>query len=84
MPGINKPTFFVGSSSKGLELARAVRSLLTDDAEVTLWNEGLFRITDTFIEGLVNALPRFDFATVVCRTPVSRYEENLWLRPTSC
>jgi hypothetical protein len=65
---INKPTrpaLFVGSSTEGLDLARAVRSLLTEDAEVTLWNEGLFAIGNTFIESLVNAVPTFDFAALV-------------------
>ena len=62
---MSKPTLFVGSSSEGLDVARAVRALLAEDAEVTLWNEGFFIITDTFIESLVNALPRFDFAALV-------------------
>jgi predicted nucleotide-binding protein len=62
---MNRPALFVGSSSEGLDLARAVRALLADDAEVTLWNEGFFAITDTFIESLVNALPRFDFAALL-------------------
>jgi predicted nucleotide-binding protein len=77
MPGINKTTLFVGSSSEGLELARAERSLLTDDAELTLWNEGLFRITDTFIESLVNALPRFDFTTLVLSTDDLTISRNI-------
>ncbi len=59
------PTLFVGSSSEGLDLARAVRSLLTDDAVVTLWNEGLFTLSNTFIESLVNVVPQFDFAAIV-------------------
>jgi Predicted nucleotide-binding protein containing TIR-like domain len=62
---VSKPTLFVGSSSEGLEVARAVRALLAEDAEVTLWNEGFLTITDTFIESLVNAAPRFDFAALV-------------------
>ena len=32
---------------------------------MTLWNEGFFALGNTFIESLVNALPRFDFAAVV-------------------
>jgi hypothetical protein len=56
---------FIGSSLEGLEFARAVRSLLAQDAEVTLWNEGFFPVGNTFIDSLVNALPRFDFAAVV-------------------
>jgi hypothetical protein len=56
---------FVGSSTEGLEFARAARGLLHHDAEVTLWNEGFFRLGNTFIETLVTALPRFDFALLV-------------------
>lgn len=62
---MTKPSLFVGSSVEGLDFARAVRSLLTPDAEVTLWNEGFFGLGSTFIETLVNALPRFDFALLV-------------------
>jgi predicted nucleotide-binding protein len=62
---MNKPSVFIGSSSEGLEFARAVRSLLKDDAEITLWNEGFFQLGHTYIETLVNALPRFDFAVLV-------------------
>jgi len=60
-----KPALFIGSSSEGLDFARAVRSLLTQDAEVTLWNEGFFLVGGTFIDSLVNSLSRFDFAAVV-------------------
>jgi len=60
-----KPSVFIGSSSEGLEFARAARSLLAQDAEITLWNEGFFSLGNTFIETLVNALPRFDFAILV-------------------
>jgi hypothetical protein len=56
---------FVGSSSEGLDFARAIRVLLGDAAEITLWNEGFFRPGNTFIDTLVNALPRFDFAALV-------------------
>ena len=62
---MNKPSVFIGSSSEGLEFARAVRSLLAQDAEITLWNEGFFGLGSTFIETLINALPRFDFAILV-------------------
>lgn len=60
-----QPALFVGSSSEGLEFARAIRTLLAQDAEVTLWNEGFFGLGNTFIESLVEALPRFDYAAVV-------------------
>src|SRR5688572_26806478 len=60
-----KPSLFIGSSTEGLDFARAVRTSLMDDAEITLWNEGFFALGNTFIETLVTALPRFDFALLV-------------------
>jgi len=63
--GRTKASIFIGSSSEGLEFARAIRSALGDVGEVTLWNEGFFRPGATFIETLVNAPPRFDFAALV-------------------
>src|ERR1043166_2814615 len=62
---MHKPAVFVGSSSEGLEFARAIRSLLTQDAEVTVWKEDVFDVGKTFIESLLDALPRFDFAILV-------------------
>ncbi|MFH0782326.1 MAG: nucleotide-binding protein [Pseudomonadota bacterium] len=60
-----KPSLFVGSSKEGLPFARAIRSRLMHDTEVTLWDEGFFSPGSTFIETLVNSLPRFDFAVLV-------------------
>ena len=62
---MNKPTLFVGSSSEGLEFARAVNALLDEDAEVTLWKEGFFDVGSTFIDSLIKAVPRFDFAVLM-------------------
>lgn len=75
----SKPSVFVGSSSEGLEFARAVRSLLESDSEVTVWREGAFRVGGTYIDTLAALLPRFDFAVLVL-TPddivVSRDKEH--------
>jgi predicted nucleotide-binding protein len=62
---MTKPSLFIGSSTEGLEFARAVRGLLANDVEVTIWNEGFFSLGNTFIETLVASLPRFDFAILV-------------------
>lgn len=62
---MHKPSVFIGSSSEGIDFARAVRSLLAGDADLTLWSEGFFRLGGTFIETLVNSLGRFDFAILV-------------------
>jgi hypothetical protein len=76
---MNNPSLFIGSSSEGLPFAQAVRAALESDAEVTIWNEGFFAVGQTFIDALINALPRFDFAVLVL-TPddlvVSRQTEE--------
>jgi hypothetical protein len=60
-----KPSVFIGSSSEGLDFARAIRGRLDNDAEITLWEDNFFTLGSTFIETLVNSAPRFDFAILV-------------------
>jgi hypothetical protein len=60
-----RPSVFVGSSSEGVQLARAVRAGLEREAEVTVWDEGVFELGQTFVESLTQALSRFDFAVLV-------------------
>jgi hypothetical protein len=62
---MTNPSIFIGSSSEGIEVARAVELHLQEDAEVTIWNEGVFGLTQGTLESLVAALPRFDFAILV-------------------
>jgi hypothetical protein len=59
------PTVFVGSSSEGMDVARAIWRHLENDAKLTLWNDEFFRTGSTFIETLVNAAPHFDFAILI-------------------
>lgn len=61
----HRPSLFIGSSTEGLDFARAARGLLNKDADITVWNEGFFSLGGTFIETLLNELPRFDFALLV-------------------
>lgn len=60
-----KPSLFIGSSSEGLEVARAIEDNLHKDTEVTIWNEGVFGLNQGNLESLVGALERFDFAILV-------------------
>ena len=74
------PALFVGSSSEGLSVAQAIQTQLERDCEVTIWNEGAFPLGQSTLEGLVNALERFDFAILVLSpddTVVSRTAEYL-------
>ena len=60
-----RPAVFVGSSSEGLEIARAVQYLLDMEWEVALWNQGIFGLSHGTLESLVLALPDFDYAILV-------------------
>jgi len=60
-----KPTLFIGSSTEALPYAQALGVQLSGDAEVTVWNEGVFDPGRGFLEALVNAIERFDFAALL-------------------
>ncbi|MBF0563975.1 MAG: nucleotide-binding protein [Nitrospirae bacterium] len=62
---MEKPTVFIGSSTEGLEIARAVEWHLTKDAEVTLWSHGVFGLGDGTLEALVSSLDQFDFGVLI-------------------
>ncbi|MEP7108024.1 MAG: TIR domain-containing protein [Ferruginibacter sp.] len=62
---MKKPSLFIGSSSEGIEFARAIRGRLNNDAEITLWEDDFFRLGKTFIETLLDSAFRFDFAILV-------------------
>lgn len=60
-----RPSLFVGSSTEGLRIAKALGVLLEDACEVTIWNQGVFGLSQGTLEALVNALDQFDFAVLV-------------------
>ena len=60
-----RPRGFIGSSSEGLPIAQAIQELLDPVAECTIWNQGVFEPSATFIESLQNARLVYDFAVVV-------------------
>jgi hypothetical protein len=62
---MTRPSLFVGSSSEGLRIARAVQGELDKDSEVKLWTQGTFGLGQGSLESLVLALPEFDFALLV-------------------
>jgi hypothetical protein len=62
---MSKPSLFIGSSTEGLDFARAIRTSLSDVAETALWKDGVFSLGRTFIESLIAAVARFDFAALV-------------------
>lgn len=61
----NRPTLFVGSSSEGLKIAKAIQVILDESCEVTIWSQGIFGLSQGTLESLVNSLDDFDFAALV-------------------
>jgi len=63
-----RPSVFIGSSTEGLKIAKALQILLDQACEVTIWSQGVFGLSQGTLESLVAALDQFDFA-VLALTP---------------
>jgi predicted nucleotide-binding protein len=51
---------FVGSSTEGLPIARAIQIELDHECEVTLWSQGVFGLGEGTLEALVRVAGTFD------------------------
>lgn len=60
-----KPKLFIGSSSEALEVANAIQENLNHDAEVTVWNQGIFKLSSISLIDLISVLSKSDFAIFV-------------------
>ena len=59
------PTLFVGSSSESRGVAYAVQRNLEDDAEVVVWDQGIFELSKSYLESLMELLDDTDFGLFV-------------------
>jgi hypothetical protein len=66
---MKKPSVFVASAREHVGLARAIKANLDRDGEVTLWEEGIFRLSSNAMESLQARLDHTDYGVFVC-TPV--------------
>ena len=62
---MSKASVFIGSSSEGLEVARAIGEGLECCAEPILWDEDVFEFGRGYLEELVTELEKHDFAILV-------------------
>ncbi|MDO8933210.1 MAG: nucleotide-binding protein [Rhodocyclaceae bacterium] len=59
------PNVFIGSSVEGLPLARALEAQLQHEAEITIWKDGIFQLSENTMESLARVIDDFDFAVLV-------------------
>lgn len=60
-----KPRIFIASSSEHLDIAESVQQQLQRDADSTIWNQDIFRLSRNTIDELIRALDDFDFGIFV-------------------
>jgi hypothetical protein len=61
-----KPRLFIGSSSQRLPIARALKQMLADSAEIAVWDEAAeLAIGDSILDGLIKVSVTYDFAILL-------------------
>jgi hypothetical protein len=73
------PSLFIGSSSEGLSIARALQAELDQVCEPEVWTQGVFEPTSTTIGTLLQRAQSADFAALVLTPddPVVRRGDNI-------
>ncbi|WP_051621300.1 nucleotide-binding protein [Leeuwenhoekiella sp. MAR_2009_132] len=60
-----KPRIFIGSSIEALDIAYAIQENLQYDSNPTVWTQGIFQLSNSSLDDLINALENFDFGIFV-------------------
>jgi len=65
MPSWMRQRIFIGSSSEKLHIARAIHADLSNNHEPTIWNQGIFGLSQDVLSGLLEHLTQTDAAVLV-------------------
>ena len=60
-----RPAVFIGSSSEGLDIAKAIQLNLDKICDVVLWSQGVFGLGTGTLEALVSKIAEIDYAVLV-------------------
>ena len=60
-----RPTLFIGCSSESRDIAYAAQRNLEDVAEVVVWTQGIFELTKSYLESLLDALDDTQFGVFI-------------------
>jgi hypothetical protein len=60
-----QPVLFIGSSSESLDIAFAAQENLEDCAQVIVWSQGLFSLSKSLLESLLDTLDETEFGLFV-------------------
>lgn len=62
---MTKSKVFIGSSVEGLNVAYAIQENLKFISESTVWDQGVFNLSETSLDSLINILEQSDFGVFV-------------------
>lgn len=60
-----KPKVFIGSSVEGVNIANAIQSQLERSCEITVWKDGIFKLSENTLESLEKALNNMEYGIFV-------------------
>lgn len=56
---------FIGSSTEGLDIAQKVKDFFSTDFDCYLWNDGMFKYNENYLETLLKEANLFDYGILV-------------------